>query len=272
MRILHWKKRPFMYAAVISVGFLFLINTLQNFPIKYFFISALILYLILLFELFSTKFFSEQLLQQFSLLSSNDQQKQKIYSLHQLILPTTLYLSLLGFIFFHHQSNIEFFTLSLVLILFFILFNNIRAHFENKYLLEQHTSGIYDMISLISIYLYCDTVINIFIRNNWNTGFLPIALIIIVIFYLGLCLIRMEIISLKILQIAGIIYFSIFIILEILVLFLTNLFTFSIITTLLFYYSLAFFHHWKDNSFTKSIIAEYIVVFFILLVLLNEVF
>ena len=61
------KRRPLIYAIVMTIGFIFLQNLLQTLPEQYFLTGVLFLYPMLIFELLTTRYNAQLLLKQYSL-------------------------------------------------------------------------------------------------------------------------------------------------------------------------------------------------------------
>jgi len=266
MKLLNQKKRPIVYAFTLCIGLLVLIFNLRRLENRYFYITSVILYLILIFELISTRFHADQMLKQLSLPQAMD--SMTVHLIHHIFLPTLLYLSLISYIFFNHEQSIEVLILVISFLSFSILFTNIRAHYENKHNLEAHTKAIYDIITLISIFFLSDSTIKIFIYNNLNPYFITTLLCILFIIFAILFLLRMQLISKPYITFT-IIYLTIISIINIFFsIYIKNINTIPMLQPLFFYYYLAYIHHKQDNSLNIQIIIEYFVVFLLISVLI----
>ena len=266
-KILHWKRRPFVYAFVLSVGFALLLSTLRDAAIKNYFIGSAVLYLVLVFELYSTKFYAQDVLSQFKLppVESKDKNVQLI---HHLLLPSFIYIGLVGFVFFNSLRSIDLLIVTVSFLIFTVLFTNVRAYYEDKFQLEHSTHSIYDIINIISLFVFTDSILNLFNYFGMNLYFA--AGIIVAMFLLFSVLVLMRYFLLNMHQI-GVLLGTVIAVGVSMVLFIMFGFAFlliSFLVSLLFYYQLAYYNHLRDDTFSKEILFEYVVVFFILIVLI----
>ncbi|MFQ5492804.1 MAG: hypothetical protein ACE5DX_01440 [Candidatus Dojkabacteria bacterium] len=265
--IFHWKKRPFVYAIIITVGFAFLISILENLSDGFFFMGAIALYFVLLFELFITISYAKRLLDQFELPQVNSKHVQ-VQLVHHLVLPSLAYYSLIAYLFFNHQLSLKLLTLALVFVIFAILFTNIRALYEDKYKLEQSTHSIYDAIMILTAFLGTDALLN-------SLSFIgsPTILILLSVTALLALLGVLVIVRYQLLKPIFVLELVITIILFNIVLYILlsiglAVFITSFLSTLFFYYILAFLSHLHEGTASKKILIEYVIVFAIMIVVL----
>jgi hypothetical protein len=267
VNVFHWKKRPFVYATVLTLGFALLLNILENLPDNFFFSAALILYVVLLFELFSTRFYAQRILDQFELppVEGEDRLAQLI---HHIILPTFTYVGLVIFLFFNHQHSLNILLLVLVWAIFAILFTNIRAYYEDKFKLERITHNVYDFLMLIISFISIDAILNIFSYTDAARILIVLAVAVTLIFLGFLVLIRYGLTNLSHIRVmlGTIIVFAA--LLYIFLLYGQSLSLVSFIGTLFFYYLIAYFNHVLDDSFSGKVLLEYVLVFSIIVTVL----
>lgn len=270
MNIINWKKRPLVYALVITSGFWFLISLLENLPDRFYFVGSVFLYLILLFELYSTKYYARRLLDQFQL-PQVDEKDKLIHLIHHFILPSFAYFSFVLFVFFNHQKSAHLIILAIIFIIFSVLFTNVRAYYEDKFKLEQGTHAIYDIIVIIMMFVSSDSALQTF-GFLGSSGWVTLAAILIAYTVLSmLLLIRKQQINNKSLQTLVVGALLLIAFLLVLQSFRFNNFAVALLSTLLFYFVVAVFHHQQVSSLSKAIIGEYFVVFLIFIVLMYGV-
>lgn len=267
LHILHWKKRPLVYALVVTVGFAFLLTILENLPADYFFMAAGIIYLVLLFELYSTVFYASRLLDQFQLPPVDD--KDKLPQLiHHLVLPTVIYLGLVIFLFFNHQHSLNLFFIILVFVIFSVLFTNIRAFYEDKFKLEAATHNIYDFLMLIISYIATDAVLNIFSFAQSSVVMIIFFTGLVLLLLGALVLLRYHLYSGRNMVILTVLILVYSVVTGLLINLGLNISVVALISTLEFYYLLAYYNHVLDNSLSGKVITEYILVFLIIITFL----
>lgn len=107
-------------------------------------------------------------------LNIHDEVNELSHLFHKIILPIALYIALVGFGFYNIKAASLKFLMIGVFIIFFILFINIRAFFENKLTLEHKTHYIYDIIKFFIF--FC--AINVFSNsaNNYPSFLLAYSL------------------------------------------------------------------------------------------------
>ncbi|KXK26234.1 MAG: hypothetical protein TR69_WS6001001229 [candidate division WS6 bacterium OLB20] len=256
-----------IYAAVITNGFWFLISLLENLPDHFYVGASVILYAVFLFELYSTKYYAQRLLDQFAL-PQVDEKDRTVHLIHHVILPSVTYWSFIVFTFFNHQRSLQLPLLAIIFVTFAVLFTNIRAYYEDKFKLEQYTHSIYDMLMLIVLFIATDANINLFGflgSRVWISSFFIIAAFLVMA---ALTLVRYHVLlrdAVAMLVTWGALAISTLLILQA---FYFQPFAVSFLFTLLLYYFIALLHHRLDMSLSWKVISEYVVVFLIFIVLL----
>lgn len=267
MKLQAWKKRPFIYAFSLSIGFALLRDILRTAPTNYFFYTAAILYLILIFELFITRYYAKYLLDQYMLPPVSDTSHKVIQFIHHLSLPTLLYFSLVAFTYFNSATYLDPLIWLTVFIVYSVLFTNIRAFYEDKFKLEEHTHVIYDILNILLVYFLFEVILQGVNYFNLNLIYeTPLSFIVIMSVGL-LTVIRYKLVNR--LMLLFLILIAIFCALLVLIGNLLNLATVTIalIGTLIFYYFTAFINHYREQTFSYEILFEYVVVFLLLIVL-----
>jgi hypothetical protein len=265
-QIFSWKKRPFFYSFVITVGFAFLLSILHNLPENFYFSAAAVLYFLFLFELFNTRYFAQKILEQFGFAPLTDETALILF-IHHLVLPTLAYIGIVLFLFFNADPNFNLFWLILIFILFSVLFTNIRAHYEDKYKLEELTANIYDIYTLVIAFVTADGLENAARSAGLNPGFV-VALILLLLFLLALIsIIRYSLLRPKVFRVVLPSFIIITLVLFLLVSSGLAAGQIALISTLMLYYIIAFLNHYRDGTLNMNVITEYVVVFLLLLVI-----
>src|SRR3989344_1294626 len=101
------KKRPLIYAIIMTIGFIFLQNLLQTLPEQYFLTGILLLYPLLIFELLITRYSAKLLLKQYSLPPVSENKESLSHLVHHVVLPSLIYFSSVSFLFFHRQPSLQ---------------------------------------------------------------------------------------------------------------------------------------------------------------------
>ncbi len=265
-QILSWKKRPFFYSLVITVGFAFLLSILHNLPESFYFSAAGVLYFLFLFELFNTRYYAQKILEQFGFAPLTDETALILF-IHHLVLPTLAYIGIVLFLFFNSDPNFNLFWLVLIFILFSVLFTNIRAHYEDKYNLEELTANIYDILTLVIAFVAADGLENAARSASLNNGFV-VALILLLLFLLAIISIfRYRLLKPQVFRVVLPSFFAITLVLFLIVSSGLAAGQIALISTLMLYYIIAFLNHYRDGTLNLNVITEYVVVFLLLLVI-----
>ena len=118
--LVQYTKRPYIYAVLITIGVMALYSILHTSGTSSYFIASISLYTLLLFELYSTKFYATTMDDQLELTAKNKKHR-KAHWVHHLIMPTVLFVSIVLFIFSNSQLNLAFVIALISLVLFSIL-------------------------------------------------------------------------------------------------------------------------------------------------------
>jgi hypothetical protein len=260
LKKLHFYRRAIFYSGVISLGLIFLMNIESKYP-KLYLLASVILYLVVLFEMFYIWFISKEKLRQLDLplISSYSKIKQMI---HHFLLPFLFYLSLVGFIYYNNQVSLHIPVIIFSFFAFISLFINLRAFYQDKIKLEEETYYVYDLIELIIFFCITNISLNMAEANNITQFFPVIINFVLSLFILILNLYQLDHLSIKpILLISILSFISSFICY---VLIFHSSFNGISITTLLFlcyYFIFGILSHKIDGSLTTSIIFEYMSIF-----------
>lgn len=265
--LINYTKRPYVYSILLTIGMLAIYSIVHTSAPGNFFIAAISLYLLLLFELFSTKYYASSFRDQYEL-EPKDIRHRRAHWVHHLIMPSVLYVSLTLFIFVNSQLNIALVVALLSFILFSILFINIKAYYESKYKLERNTANVYDVISIASIFMlsYAVLVLTQLTTGDFLISGLLITGMLMVMGYLTLS--RYHLINksggLALLAML-IIYINTFLIL---LNFEISVISHAVISTFVYYYYAAFINHSIDKSLSLKVIIEYLSVFVLIFVII----
>lgn len=265
--IVNYSKRPYVYASILTIGIMMLYTIVRTTNPVQFIFGALSLYLLLLFEIYTTKYYVLELNKQLAL-ENRSIKHRKAHWIHHLILPTILFLSLVLFILVNSQINMLLLLTVLSFVLFSFMFINIKAYYERRYMIENRTANIYDVISISSIFMlvYSLLILTGFFGNSFLLTLLLNTFVLGVMGYLVLS--RYDLSDLKgllILMFLLFVYINSFLLLlnfEITVLLHTVIATFG------FYYFTVIVNHLSEKTLTLKVILEYLVVFILIFVII----
>jgi hypothetical protein len=213
----------------------------------------------------STIYFSSKILTQYKLPPITD--KDSLGNLLQhIFLPIALYISINSFIFFHKYLAFKYIFILISFYLFWLLFTNIRAYYEDKFVIEMKTHYVYDLISLISYFGIFDTILNFISYYGLNSVYIIVLTQVLVLLYYSLVIFR-----LKIYDIGKIVFPILFVNIGIVLLGQTlNIYPIKIsfISTIIYYFFIAYSNHHKENTKSMKVFEEYFVLGCIAIVLL----
>ncbi len=265
--IVSYSKRPYVYAFLLTVGMVMLYSIVRTSGTVRFLIGSFSLYLLLLFELYSTKYYVFEIDKQLTF-EKKDIKHRRAHWVHHLVLPTILFLSFVLFILVNSQLNMLLFLSLLSFALFSFTFINIKAYYERKYKIEKQTANIYDIISISSVYMliYSLLVLGNFFGYNFIIAGLFNTLILLAMGFLTIS--RYDLLNKKGYILLGalvLIYINLFLILlgyELSVL------VYAVIATFGFYYFTVVVDHMDEDSLTLRVILEYLAVFLVIFVII----
>lgn len=263
----QYTKRPYIYAVMITIGIMALYSILHTSSAISYFAASISLYTLLLFELYSTKFYATTFDDQFEL-TSRSKKHRKAHWVHHLIMPTVLFVSIVLFVFANSQLNMALVIALISLVLFSILFLNIKAYYENKYKLENKTANVYDVISIASVFMLAFSifVVTALLGELYIISGLMNTAVLIILGYLTLA--RYHIINKQggmILFAMLLVYFNSFLAL---LNFDISIVAHTILTTFVYYYFTAVVNHYEEKSLDLKVIIEYLAVFVIIFVII----
>lgn len=265
IELLQWKKRPLIYSLLLSIGFGIIIYVFENDQPEIYPYLVIILSLIFILELFTTIYFGRRALKQFNLPEIIEKDKSANFIQH-IVLPISLFISLTLFMFFHKYLIFKGIFIFLSLFLFWVLFSNIRAYYEDKFKIELGTHYIYDVISILSFFGLIDSLLNISIYWNINSFLTIIIICALLLIFTFIIIVRLYhydllkfTIPLLILNV-GIYIFSSNLGLEVI--------RIAFLSTITYYFFVAFANHHKDRTNTYKVFEEYLIVFLIAIVFL----
>ncbi len=233
-------------------------------PSLYFF-SSVVLYLVVLFEMFYVWFVSKEKLRQFDLPLISTYTKLKQF-LHHFLLPTIFYIALSGFIYYNNQPAIRIPFVLLSFIAFTSLFINLRAFYQDKFKLEESTYYVYDLIELVSFFMIVNLALHF-----WDINGLIFLIPILLVFVISLLIFILNLYQLDQLELKSLILVIIFSILVAgflagLVLFASlNLISLNLLTFISYYFLYGILSHKVDGSLNLSVMVEYLSIFLLLL-------
>jgi len=264
----NWIKingRSIFYVGLLGFGFFFLIGIIENEPIQQFWMGSIVLFTLLILEIVGIWFWASRRLSQLNIPAVDEYDHLTQLILH-VSLPTLFYWSIIGFIFINMNPHIWKVVITISIIIFFILFTNIRSYYEDKFKLERRTHYIYDFIKFFIYLLVIFSLVEIGI-----TYAIPLSLIGSGAFALSFFLVILNLIgyknkSIRFLLISfigsiinGVVLFISIYYLDVARVLVTSMLSFYILTSLL--------HHLIRKDLTKDIIIEYGLVALLSLVM-----
>lgn len=265
--LVHYSKRPYVYAGILTLGMAFLYSILHTSTPRTFFLSVIALYLLLIFELFSTKYYATGFDEQYQL-ENKDIKHKRAHWVHHFIMPTLLYLSMTSFLFVNAQLDMFLLVMVLSLFLFAFLFINIKAYYERKFKLERDTANVYDIISIAVVFMASYSIlvgVGLTFESYIIAGLL-IGAVILVMGYLTLS--RYHLIgnrlALSLFALVAL-YINLFLVL---LNFEINLLSHTLISTFAYYYYTALISHIADKNLSMKIFTEYLAVFALIFVII----
>lgn len=274
MKLLKFFKiniRPIIFTIILTFGFVVLIYIQTFNPPEYFIVGSLVLYLLMLLEFFSVRFWAKRKLEQLNM-PMIDQYSHATHLVLHIFLPTLAYWAIAIFIFFDPNPGIWFPFIIFIFFLFLVLFINLRAYYEDKFQLEKSTHYVYDLLKLL---IYAILVFNIYslaFAYSINIFILFVLIFLTTCLMLSLNLVRYNhlnksfyayvVINSLIIGIigTGLYSWSRF-----------NIFEMCLMTFLLFYMSAGVLHHRIKRDLSKEIVAEYVIIALLALVMFSAV-
>ena len=182
--IADYEKRPIIYGVLLAAGFVFLANVREIAPDRYYFVWAAIVYLFVLLELFITaNHFHIERRKNSKVLYDFEKHRFVQYT-HHVALPSVLYFGFAFFLYFNNLTSSYILIIALTGIVFSILFENIYAFYKHQFSLHQSTNYVYDLISVIAVFLWADVIVN-FSRAVLLKEYLLIILMTVVIGFIS---------------------------------------------------------------------------------------
>ncbi|MBL8014699.1 MAG: hypothetical protein JNK26_00745 [Candidatus Doudnabacteria bacterium] len=247
--------RGFIFGATLILGAFLSVEQLDDGNVNNFLELCLIMVGVLFIEIFtSNQLRTKPLIEPSS--------KQDVF-LHHILLPSTTYLSILGFTYFNRQTEIRLIVMSLGLFMFTVLFINIRAHYLSNMVLYTNTNYIYDVLKLLLFFLASNTVFHLVASFG---GFLFLIFPLVVFGLTLLFVVRYE--KLDWFGMRYIFALPVIITLVALSGLITGITPIqnTLVTFLSFYLGLAILHHILHRDMNKTLLLEYLVIFAIALV------
>lgn len=167
MHLSHWKKRPIYYSFILSIGFILILLS-QYITKPLFFIGALVLYSLIIVELyFNSNHFHEHIKTKTAKVYEFSHHRS-IQISHHLLLPSLLYFSIIGFCYFNAYPGVYLILIAVFFSLFSILFENIYTYYHHNFSIHKSTSYVYDLISIFIIYFTVDSFLNFYNNENFD--------------------------------------------------------------------------------------------------------
>lgn len=268
LKFIKQNRRSITYAFALAIGVVFIQQLYTTAATSVVLIAIMVLWGVLILELFANYYFSTNLLKQLNLPAVQEYTPRNQLIFHA-VLPTGSLLSILGFVYtnnIYYLSSIYFVS---TFCIFCILFINIRAYYEDKFKLEENTHLVYDIIKILIYFCSIDFVLNTANRYGFN-----FFIVVGVLFCLSSLLTLLVLLKRK--------HFNDYILVLILLAGLTLAYLTTVIftylapnplitafySTLIFYIFNAVLHHELERTLKLSIIAEYVLVGIICLLII----
>jgi len=260
-----WKYRPLFYSFVLFMGLILFTLAIQSEQPQFYPYIIVVLSFVFILEIFSTIYFGNKILQQYSIPAIEIRDKFS-NTIQHFVLPFSLFISIVMFIYFHNYVVIKWIILLCAFFLFWILFTNLRAFYEDKFKIEIKTHYIYDIISIISFFGLYDSVLNI--CNYWGQNLIItlLLLVFLILIYLGIILIRLYNYKLfKLILPYIVVNIGLFLLFNSLG---VSSIKIAFISTLMYSFYIAYAHSHNENLKTYRIFEEYFVILCISIILL----
>lgn len=241
----------------ISVAF----DQLEGGNQENFFTIIFIVSIILIIEIYTTWSFYKVNNPQISIVK-NESYDQITHLIHHILLPLLTYYSSALFIYFNRSREYRWFLYAITFFVFTLLFYNLRGYFERKREEESVSHYVYDIIKLFLFFMISDVLFQS-IEGSERLILVPLSSFLLSLVLTILSLSRRQITDHKefpwILSSSGVIGIFSFLILSANFLDSTQ---FAFFNLILFYVSMATFHHKIHKSLTFSIFFEYLLIIF----------
>lgn len=193
MKILLTKTafRPFIYATIITIGFIILLGMLNEGLTDYYWIGSLFLFLIVLVELYFTANHYHVYHRRSTRKKYDFEHHKLIQYSHHIVLPSLYFLALTLFNFYNDQPSLIFLNLAMVFFSFFILFENVHSFYKHKFSLHKSTTYIYDLLGVLLVFLLVFDAFEL-IRNQKIEDSIFIVLAFIFVFGLNVLLLTVR--------------------------------------------------------------------------------
>ncbi len=268
MLINRKNNRAFVYSFFISLGVVALQQIALTSGNNAFLLGFIVVSLLLALELYTTRRLASTKLSQFDLITAANNSNSNIIVYHT-ILPSILLVSLAGFIYFNNQPGLWPIYFLTSFILYSMLFINIRAHYEDKFKLEEETEIVYDLIKIFSFFAITNLIINLSSLFDFNY-FIITGLLFIVSSLLSLLVIakrkNLHFYYVPLILLASL--FLAYITSAIITIFEPTVMVTSFYATIIFYLINALLHHELEKTLRIGIVIEYILTALIAILIL----
>lgn len=257
--------KPLLFSTAITTGIFIALDELHRFnnTSTFYLFSVVIFFIYFLELLISYQSKSPKLILNFNI---KDEVNEFEEIFHKIVLPALLYVSVVLFGKFNHNSAFLPIFLIFVFIIFYILFSNISYFFKQKHAEETKTHYVYDIIKFLIFFALTNVLVNLFYKypaygGLWSflQGILTVAIITIMVWRVKLLQFKTIILT----WVTGIVLGG-----SVLVLGLTKVFSInesSLILLFIFYFAVAIIHHYLLKTLTVKTVMEYVSVILLLM-------
>ncbi len=268
-QIFHFKFRPFLYSLIATIGYFLCIIVLSiSKNLNLYFLMSLVLYVLILLELVITSNYYN-VIHKKHLKTKYEFENFKIAQYaHHIFLPSITFLGFVLFGFINNQISLLIIVALLYFGIFIVLFQNIHSYYKHEFTLNKATGYIYDFISIVTLFLYIDVILNLkqSLTLNWQISLFIFSFIISVLIILMNLRHKMSK-KLTLISFATIILFTI-----LFGLFLHSAMNINLIAliTVIFYHSFDLFvDDYSVGKVNKDTLMEFLIVLMLIFALIN---
>jgi len=189
--------------------------------------------------------------------------------LNHYLVPITLYLFTLVFIYLNTNFPLKIIIFFIVSVSLLICLVNVRSYFLNKLMIEHSTHSIYDGMKLIVFFLTSNALLHLYFNSTINIFVLLLLISLLTAIGIGLIFIRNNLftkeVSITVILSSIIIALCAFLALRVLNFTLVQA---NLIMLTLFYFIVAIIHHRIERTLTRKIILNYLMFCLIVIALM----
>jgi hypothetical protein len=268
LEISHWKTRPLIYSFLISCGLTILIFFLESISETWFILGSLIVYLLILVELYSTANHYHVKHRKNSKSVYEFESHKTVQFTHHLFMPTLLYLAIIGFLFFNRFAGIYFLSVIGGFALFGVLLENIHSFYKHEFSLNKSTNYVYDLLSVVLSFLFTNVLIH-FVEFNELPESVLILSFAVFMFLQSILLVLRHTIDVPSIFINMVVNIGLLILFYFLTINYESANLIAFIISLVFQTYTLFVNQYTDGKITRENILEYAISMMLIFSILN---